>query len=1110
MLKQGGPEESTVVVRLLGGLQVAVSGAPVADGAWRLRRARTLIKLLALSPERRLHREQLVEALWPDGGSSPAGLHQVLYVARKALSTADAEAGGALAMRDDVVELAAEGLWVDVDAFELAAAAARRGADLDAYQAALDLYGGELLPEDRYESWAAARRESLRELHLALLIEQSELLRAAEEDQAAVEALLRAIAEDPMHEGAHRSLMRTFAATGRRQQALAQYQQLKQLLSEQLAAEPDPETSALYREILASQHGDRDGVPPAVGEPRAGTIPAEPPNGGEGGRARAAQAMPRQLTSFIGRDGEIAELQRLLARARLLTIAGPGGAGKTRLAYELAARREPDFADGIHILELAPIDDPALVVEQVATMLGMQLRSERDPLEALASQIGRRSMLLVLDNCEHLVGACATLVDGLLRACPAVRVLATSRERLRVDGEVAWRVPPLSLPEPAPGVRAAELEPFEAVRLFCERAADVSPGFRLDDENAASVAEICRGLDGMPLALELAAARASMLTPAQIAERISDALALLGHGSRVGLTRQQTLRATLQWSHDLLTEPERGLYRRLGVFAGSFGIEAVEHVAQVSPPLEAPAVDLLGALVDKSLVQVEAGRGANRYRLLETVRLDARERLVAAGELPAVEAAHRSWYVALAQAADRDLDPGVAAAWPVDAIEGEHDNFRAALASGIRDDPADALRLGCGLWWFWMIRGYFSEGVRWLTEAVAAAEAPTPERCRGLFGLGALCVRTQGDVARTVRFGREAVEIAAAQADPAVLARALERLGMMGMGGFDWETADEALAQGLELARELGDDPVVVAVRQSQGVLAGCRGETELARTLFTEGLDLLDGIPPERGPVFWATRISPAAIPAGPDGAFRFFFEDTFCLFRSVDSRTAAGYMHCNLAETWRAEGSYDLARESLNRGLEQFARLGDAPGEAGALNALGNLARLTGEFDVGRAHFERALELRRQSRDPREIATTITGMGMLALASGRHAEGLDLCEQARAIYERTEDAPGLEGIPLNVAAFELDAGELRRACNLLERVTALSMQRGGLQRIGSWASAELAEAAIGLGEETRARDALAFATSEFRRYRDTRGLSYARSLEARLSGTHAGLSGA
>ena len=907
----------------------------------------------------------------------------------------------------------------------------------------------------------------------------------------AVEVLQRAVIEDPLHEPAHRTLMRLFADGGRRQQALAQYQQLRQALRQRLEAEPDPESSSLYREILASQHGSPAADPPASEPPVPTVAPkraAPPPS-----------RLPHQLTSFIGRERE-RELRGLLERARLLTLTGPGGAGKTRLALELAARHESDFEHGVHLVELAPVADPALVVEEIATALGMQLPSERDPLDLLRAQIGERCLLLVLDNCEHLVETCAMLADRLLRACPSLRLLATSRERLRIDGEVAWRVPPLSLPQQDADVKAAEVERFEAVRLFCQRAAEAAPGFALTDQIAATVAEICRGLDGMPLALELAAARAAVLSPAQIAERLSDALALLRGGSRVGLTRQQTLRATLSWSHDLLSEPERKLYRRLGVFAGSFGIEGVEGICASCEAGDGDALNLLGQLADKSLVQVEGGPGANRYRLLETVRQDARERLEHAGEHARLEASHREWYLALAEAADRDLDPTVASVWSAERLEVEHDDLRAALVAAIRSDPSAALRMACSLWWFWMTRGYFAEGLRWLADALGAAPDQTPERARGLFAMGGLCVRTQGALARTVSFGAEALQITRQGGDRRAEARALERLGVMGLGGFDWAVADRAFAAGLALAQEVGDEVVAVAVEQAQGVLAGCRGETELARMLLARSLTVLAEIPEARGPLFWATRISPVIIPAGPEGAPRFFFEDTFCLFRAVRARAGAGYVLCNIAETWRADGDCDAARDCLEEALSLFGDLGDEQGTAGALNALGNLARSTGELDLGRQLLEQALALRRAADDAREIATTLTDIGMLALREGDHLRGRRLMAEALSMYERTEDAPGMEGIPLNLGAFELDEGDPERACELFAKSATICRQRGILPRNASWAFAELAEAAIAIGDPGRARDASKEAVSEFERYRDTRGLRYANDIHERL----------
>src|SRR5919198_1135384 len=407
----GGARTLTVVepsqgaglgVQLLGGFAVWVAGEQVPDSSWRLRRAKSVIKLLALAPERRLHREQLVELLWP--GEDPAGnsLHQVLYTARRALGPV---AGERLTLRDDVVALAGDDVWVDVDAFERAAADARDRRTIEAYRAARERYPGDLLPEDRYEDWTTARRESLRETYLALFVEEAEVQAGDGDGARAIATLQRAVVADPLHEAAHRALMGVFAAEGRRQQALAQYQLLRDALRRELEADPDPETRRLYREILAGQHEEAEPAAQRAAEPL--------PSG-----------LPRQLTSFIGRERELSELE--------------------------------------------PIADPALVVEETATALGVQVRSDREPVESIARQIADRSLLLVLDNCEHLVDACARLADRLLRECAKLRVLATSRERLRIHGEVAWRGPPLSLPEREPD--PAGLHRSEAGRPFCQRA----------------------------------------------------------------------------------------------------------------------------------------------------------------------------------------------------------------------------------------------------------------------------------------------------------------------------------------------------------------------------------------------------------------------------------------------------------------------------------------------------------------------------------------------------------------------------------------------------------------------------------------------------------------
>ena len=350
--------------------------------------------------------------------------------------------------------------------------------------------------------------------------------------------LERAVVIDPLHEEVHRALMRLFAAGGRRQQALEQYHQLRQALSRDLEAEPDPQTGRLYRALL---RGEVDPDPPEL-KPRLATARAT------GGRVAepARHNLLIALTSFIGRDRELREVARLLERNRLVTLTGAGGSGKTRLAVEAATARLGAGHDGVWLVELAGLGDPALVPAAIASALDLTLPSQRPALEGLGAQLSQSSRLLILDNCEHLVAACAVLAEHLLGACSELRILATSREPLRVPGEVTWRVPSLTLPAPGRSVKPAELASYESVRLFCERAGDVASGFELGDANAGAVAEICLRLDGMPLALELAAARVGALSPAQIAERLGDCLAVLTAGSRSALDRQQTLRATLR------------------------------------------------------------------------------------------------------------------------------------------------------------------------------------------------------------------------------------------------------------------------------------------------------------------------------------------------------------------------------------------------------------------------------------------------------------------------------------------------------------------------------------------------------------------------------------
>ena len=447
--------------------------------------------------------------------------------------------------------------------------------------------------------------------------------------------------------------------------------------------------------------------------------------------------LPVQLTSFVGRARELAELQRLLSTTRLLTLTGSGGVGKTRLSLQVAASLIDAFADGVWFVELAPLADPALIPQSIASALGVREQSGQPLLVLLSEYLHTRKALLVLDNCEHLVAECAQVAEVLLRAAPGLKILASSREALGIGGELAWHVPSLSLPDPRQLPVLADLSQYEAVRLFVERAAFALPAFKLSDINAPTVVKICQRLDGIPLAIELAAARVKALPIESIASRLDDRFRLLTGGSRTALPRQQTLRALIDWSHSLLSEPERILLRRLSVFSSGWTLEAGEAVCAGDGIGALDVVDLLAHLVDKSLVLLDEELA--RYRLLETIRQYAREKLLDSGEGAQVRSRHLGFYVRLGKEFSSEiLGPGETL-W-LNRLELEHDNVRRAIEWSLESaDALSGMRLTAALHLFWQQR-YTAEGLDYLRALLAQPEAMgrTPARARALQSRGSL------------------------------------------------------------------------------------------------------------------------------------------------------------------------------------------------------------------------------------------------------------------------------------------------------------------------------------------------------------------------------------
>jgi predicted ATPase/class 3 adenylate cyclase len=993
-----GQGDEALCIGLLGAFSVSAGDRVIADDAWRLRKAKTLIKLLALAPEHRLHVEEAAELLWAgrDPDSARNNLHQAIFAARRALDSIGLEGSRYLELREELILLSPEDpVRIDAVAFEELAAAAREQGDPGAYRSALEDFDAELLPADRYEDWSRERRDSLEELRLAL---EAELAELEERDE--------------------------------------------------------PEAAA-----------------------------------GRGPK------LPAQLTSFVGRERELAEVSALLRDARLLTLTGAGGCGKTRLALQVAGQQAEDFSDGVWPVELAALGEPELVGPAVAQALDTRLASDRAPEIALASHIGDRRQLLLLDNCEHLVEPIAHLAEALLSRCPHLTVLATSREPLRVPGEVTWRVPSLSLPKLVAGA-AAESPPAESVRLFAARAAQAAPRFELGADNADAVASLCHRLDGMPLAIELAAARVSVLTPAQIVERLDGSLDLLSAGSRTAMTRQQTLRATLAWSFDLLEADEQVLWRRLAVFAGSFGLEAAEDVCAGDPLERHEAVALLARLIDKSLVHVEEGPGNRRYRLQETVRQYAAERLAEAGECEAFERRHRDWYVELAES-----DPTPAGELParitLRGLDREHDNLRAALASALASDPQVGLRLAVALWRFWLMRGYLAEGYRWLTAALAAAPEPTAVRARALLAACVIGLR-RGVHGRIHEFAGESV---------AIFDELEDRAGMF--DAVEVSAAYRAIvspAQDVELlvrehealvAEDLPPGRPPMWAAHTRGIAAWFRREYGPAREQLEAALEHAGALATEPRPALWPLSYGMISVEA-ETGYPLFLHEDTTVVARCVGGAAAAAHILVNLAAVDRAEADFAHAEELIEESLARFEQLGDQQGEAFALNAFGNLARSGGDFERGRSLLERSLALRQEIGDRRGAGITLGCLAMLLARSG-DADGARISAgQSRTWFAENDDLIGLGAAELSLANVALCAGDRADARAHLEAAASVLGGIGTTPREG-WALAVLAAICAEDGEAVTGRRWLDRASRHFELLGGDAGIAYCRELEAK-----------
>ncbi len=677
---------------------------------------------------------------------------------------------------------------------------------------------------------------------------------------------------------------------------------------------------------------------------------------------RPRHNLPAQLTSFVGRERELAEVRQLLAERRLLTLVGAPGVGKTRLALEAAADLTDAYSDGVWLVELAALADPALVSQALAAAVEVREQPGRDMLASLVDALRQRQMLLVLDNCEHLIEACAALAEQLLRACPILTILATSREPLGIPGETTWPVLTLAVPEPEATVSVSTMEHSEAAQLFVDRAGAVVPGFALSAQNVGAVLQICRRLDGIPLAIELAAARVRGLTLSEIAAGLDDRFRLLAGGSRTASPRHRTLRSLVDWSHALLSEPEQVLFRRLAVFAGGWTVEAAEAVCAGDGVAADDVRDLLLQLVARSLVLADERAGRTRYRLLETLREYALEKLRAAGEEAALRDRHRDWCLALAEQAEPQFMRAEAGVW-LDRLQVEHDNLRAALTRSAEAQDAGALvaRLAGSAYMFWRMLGHHSEGRRWLDLALDRASEPAA-RIKVLHAAADLAF-FQSDSSRARELWTEAVALGRASGDTTGVVLALARLAfLMTRYSGDYEQAMALSEESLALARRLGD-PVSLAV-----ALHNC------ANVAFGRG-DL------DRAWADWEAALE---------------------LFREAGLVSRVAHMLNNLGSVAAARGELGRASALCEEVLPLWRQRADRFGLRGCLVNLLRIAQGRGDAERVPVLAQEALALAREVGSPNTVASVFESLAWVARVRGDPARAARLLGAAQAIRER------------------------------------------------------------------------------------------------------------
>ena len=923
--------------RILGPLEVVSEGRVVPLDA---RKPRALLAILLLRANEPVPSERLIEQLW--AGRPPPSAAKVLqtYVSqlRRALGR------DVIRTVSSAYELRADGASFDLLRFEQLVGDGRAAAPAEAsgmLREALSLWRGQPLVEFAYEPWAQPEIASLEELRVEVVQERIETDLALGASAELVPELELLVGQHPLRERLRAQLMLALYRSGRQADALAAYRDARRSLVETLGIEPTLALRRLERSIL-----DQD--------PGLDLAKTEPP---ADGAAQAEPGLESRSSSFVGRTRELREIRALLSReeVRILTLTGAGGSGKTRLALEVTGSFEGQVR-GTVLVELGRSTDAALVPRAIANELGVKERPGNSAREALLEHLRDRQMLLLLDNFEHVLGA-ASFLRELLAGALGVKLLVTSRAPLGVPEERVYPVPALEVPETSQRPSLAELGRIEAIRLFVDRARAARPGFELSETNAEVVSELCIRLDGLPLALELAAARCNLLSPGALLERLGSRLDLLRAAPGSGLAeRQWTLRGAIEWSYDLLEPGEQQLFASLAVFVAGFTLTAAEHVA------EQPDLDILEgveSLLRNNLLTTEHARGNEpRLGMLETIREYALERLVARGDGETVRRRHAAFYLVLAEEAEPGLLGPRQREW-LERLDAERDNIRAALGWALDAGEAElGLRIATALWRFWQLRNYEQEG---------------RERLEELLALGT--------------------------AAPSTRARAQTMIGSMSFVLGDFETAQRVLGEALPVHRRFGD---VRMISSTLGLLSVIDSDPASALALSREGLEVARNgdDPHQAGHALWHVGVALAAV-GELDEAER-TLEEAVGFARSHGNLRSVGSWQKTLGGLAIIRGDQDRARRLFEGSLAIHRDLGDAWGVSHSLSSLSFLALEAGDAETARTLLSEALAIERESGHQPRLASALEMSARLAAVDGQPALAIRLYARVALLRER------------------------------------------------------------------------------------------------------------